>query len=244
MEITNDEYLAVIQSQENRPALNARIDAERSQRHKRSELRNLPERDFRSLRLQHMAQLLDAYGTGHNHRLWISQYDTKESSIRNVIGPKVGYISYDGPMALDAETIQAIAHLASLRKGSLGSYGTWKDDLTYSTLENTVDEMIAVKNIFLENIKTSSPVYDSKFYNETDVSKRSIGKNSITGRDSFSILDYELSCSQLLSRNNSVFHKTIGKFANWWERQNDPNNEKFDPSRLGNQTMEIEGDER
>ena len=157
MEITNNEYLAVIQSQENRPALNARIDAERSQRHKRSELRNLPEGDFRSLRLQHMAQLLDAYrqaydGTGHNHRLWISQYETKESSIRNVIGPKAGYISYDGPMALDAETIQAIAHLASLRKGSLGSYGTWKDDLTYSTLENTVDEMIAVKNIFLENI--------------------------------------------------------------------------------------------
>lgn len=248
MEITNDEYIAVIQSEANKPIVTDQIKKDASYRHRTSDFRNMPETDFKSIRAYHMTQLFNAYkeaydGRGYHHFLSISATTTKVDDIRRVIGPKAGSVSYDGPMALDYETIQAVCHLASLRGFGhrLQDSGSWVGDLSYTKLVETVDEMIAVKNLFAEKTNNPSLKLGSKIYSETDLAKRAIEKT--TGTRAFKMKDHELSADELISRKTNIFKKTMDKFTHWWGKANNPKDSRFDENRLGNQTqiVDVEG---
>lgn len=145
MEMTNDEFCALIQSRDpnlangfydnlkqlpnnpsdiqfaNKSYLDQKISLDAQKRHQSSAFRNMPQREFEYLRQYHMAQLFTAYkneydGTANRNSKWLgSPTTTNENDIRRVIGDKPGYIDYQGPMVLDHETILAVCHLASLR---------------------------------------------------------------------------------------------------------------------------------
>lgn len=205
-----------------------------------------------------MGQLFEAYKNSRdgNHRdlIAISQYSTDSNEIRRVVGDKPGYIYNNDILALDQETIDAVYHLAEMRgRGPDYALGKeWVRSLTPLTLEKIVNEMIACKEILTENMNID---YDEtyKIYDETDISKRAIGKVQYrvndeidkflhpenVGINSFGIKDYELNWQQLMERKNKAWTKTGGKLLKFLDGKLNPDAERNNPDRIGNRTVQV-----
>ena len=270
MEITYDEYVATWQSPEAKEDLDAKISTDARQRYEsrmrgagtnpqaRTNLMNMSQEEFESLRSYQMAQLFNAYKNsqrGHSHDLLgIGVNATDENQVRRVVGDRPGYIYNDGILALDYDTIAAINHLAGIGRADDTYSRDWTDSLNYGGLEKIVDEMIATRNILIENTELSyEESMGDKIYRETDIAKRAIGKAQYQPQDElyqtfnkdrvgvncFRIDDYELSWNQLMERTSSVWAKTAGKLFKFLDEKINPQKARNDKDRIGNKTIEI-----
>lgn len=254
MEMTNDEFVAVVQSYD--PSLDpkfnlsSRIPQDAQNRYNTFARQNYPvnmsQQDFESLRRNHMTQLFTAYkqqydGTASTHQKWLgSQYTTNPSDIRRILGNRAGGVDYNGPMVLDHETITAIYHLASLR-----GYGNryfdheWVDKLNYSTLSQVVDEMISTKNILLENAELEGNPYllqtGSTIYRETGIAERAI-ENHVTGHY-FDKTQHSETAQDFSRRKTNIFSKTAAKFKTFFEKFNDSEGYAKKQEELGNKAF-------
>ena len=259
MELTNDEFAAVIQSRDEnvQPNLTDRINFDGQQRYnnflRQNGFNSMSQQDFNSLRKYHMTQLFTAYkeeydGTASNHQKWLgSPTRTDVSAIRRVLGSRTGGAEYEGPMVLDTETITAICHLASMR-----GYGhryldstSWVGKMSYDTLTQVVDEMISTKNILLDNAKLEGDKYSlltgSTIYRETGIAERAI-ENS-TGMYYFDKIQHTETAHDFSKRKSNIFSKAATKFKNFFEKINDPDAYAKKMEQIGNKEFELNTNE-
>ena len=276
MEITYDEFIVRCQSSDFKEHLDAKIRANDQTRYSRrmsgvgpnpnsrTELYNMTEEHFKSLRSYQMAQLLEGYRKANSFDYYslirIRPGETKPDEIRSVIGDHPNYISHDGAMALDYDTIQAVQYISTLI-GDGYSYGKdpWKKSIDRYSLEKIVDEMIAVKSILVEQTKMPyQEAESSKIYRETDLVKRAIGKvqspydkklyyypssdkdSNQSGFNVFGIKDFELTLEELLKRKTNKFSKISRSLSTAVKNLLFGKDEK-EEARMGNKTIDIGG---
>ncbi len=261
MELTNDEYAAVIQSYDpslqGSQNLSQKIQFDSASRYmdfaRRNPDINMSQQDFESFRKCHIAQLFTAYkeeydGTASNHQKWLGSATTTDPSIiRRVLGNRTGGAEYNGPMVLDEQTIAAVCHIASIRgMGNRYFDHEWVNKLDYMSLTNVVDEMISTKNILLEtshileNEKNPNTKYGlmmgTTFYKETGIAKRAI-ENQVSSY-SFDKIQHAETAQEFSQRKTNVFSKIASKFKNFFEKLENPQEYEKKQSEIGNQAFE------
>ena len=261
MELTNDEYAAVIQSYD--PSLQDsqnlahRIELDSAKRYmdfaRRNPDINMSQQDFESFRRCHISQLFTAYkeeydGTASNHQKWLGSATTTDiNAIRRVLGNRTGGAEYRGPMVLDDETITAVCHIASVRGlGNRYMDHEWVNKLNYATLTNVVDEMISTKNILLDHSKIVenepsayakySLMSGSTIYRETGIAKRAI-ENQVPGHY-FDKIQHAETAQEFSHRKTNIFSKVASKFKTFFEKLENPQEYEKKQSGIGNQAFE------
>ena len=248
MNITIDEFLAVLQSDEDgKKELEEVTTKQAKQRYSKrfdgvyrgsevntqqvseqmDQLENMKYNEFDYNRRYQMFQLYSAY-IAKEHSRKIMPRATDENSVRRVIGPYAGRgVVYSGNMFLDNNTISATESVAETikKKGDHGVDGP--SSISIWQLSNIVDEMIACNEILNKDRKKTITI--NSMIHGTNVAKRAIGK--ILQYNVFGIEDFHVTAEQTYSRKRSIIAKIIGAI----EQKMKP---KQEPARLGDELLE------
>lgn len=247
MELSIDEYAAIMQSDEGKETLNTKM-MEMSQKRYNSriqalygtrnasneyykEVSDMSMEKFESMRTHQMSQLYEAYRERHHGNMWIKPSDTLADDVRRVVGPNARSSYNVGIMLLDQDTINAVSVVAKNKFSDDGIYR----GMTAHELVRVVDEFLATRECVLQEYSLNPAEVEysiNKFANETDMLKRSVMKNVHNRENSFDIEYFKTTVADIMKRKRSLLSKAYRFF------DSKLNKEKYDEARLGNITQE------
>ena len=246
MEVTYDEYLAMLQSGEGITSLENVMNQQEKKRYElrysgmyrgegadynqEQELRGMDPYAFEMRRMVQITQLYNAYRENTHGRIWIEQNHTSMEEVRRVVGPHAGNVFNTGILFLDQETINAVQAIAELsRKESNYGSRNWTNNLSAGKLHAIINELIACKSLLSLD---HSDIPMNKLINQTDAAKRAIGKQM--GKNIFGIRDYQANAHDIIKRNSSILRKVLGNIKEFVNPKT-----KEEENKLGNQKIDV-----